>query len=63
MISFLERQFKISERGSSVKTEILSGVVTFVTMSYIIFVNPDTLAWTSTHWWWRPVPPRLWPRS
>ena len=46
MMSFLERQFKISERGSSVKTEILSGIVTFVTMSYIIFVNPDTLSKT-----------------
>ena len=46
MMSFLERQFKISERGSSIKTEILSGIVTFVTMSYIIFVNPDTLSKT-----------------
>ena len=46
MMSFLERQFKISERGSSIRTEILSGVVTFVTMSYIIFVNPDTLSKT-----------------
>ena len=46
MMSFLERQFKISERGSSVKTEILSGVVTFVTMSYIIFVNPGIMSKT-----------------
>lgn len=46
MMSFLERQFKISERGSSVKTEILSGIVTFVTMSYIIFVNPGILSKT-----------------
>ena len=46
MMSFLERQFKISERGSSVKTEILSGITTFVTMSYIIFVNPGILSKT-----------------
>lgn len=45
-MSFLERQFKISERGSSVRTEILSGITTFVTMSYIIFVNPDILSKT-----------------
>ena len=45
-MSFLEHQFKISERGSSVRTEILSGITTFVTMSYIIFVNPDILSKT-----------------
>ena len=45
-MSFLERQFKISERGSSIKTEILSGVVTFVTMSYIVFVNPKIMSET-----------------
>ena len=46
MMSFLERQFKISERGSSIRTEILSGVVTFVTMSYIVFVNPKIMSET-----------------
>ncbi len=46
MMSFLERQFKISERGSSIKTEILSGIVTFVTMSYIVFVNPGIMSET-----------------
>ena len=45
-MSFLEFQFKISERGSSIKTEILSGIVTFVTMSYIVFVNPGILSKT-----------------
>ncbi len=43
---FLERQFKITAVGSSVKTEILSGITTFVTMSYIIFVNPGILSKT-----------------
>ena len=46
MMLFLERQFKISERGSSIRTEILSGVVTFVTMSYIVFVNPKIMSET-----------------
>ena len=45
-MSFLERQFKISANGSTVRTEILSGITTFVTMSYIIFVNPDILSKT-----------------
>lgn len=40
----LERLFKISEKGSSVKTEILGGLTTFVAVSYIIFVNPSILA-------------------
>lgn len=36
--------FKIRERGSTFMTEILAGVTTFVTMSYIIFVNPGILS-------------------
>lgn len=42
--SLLERVFKLSERKTNVKTEILAGVTTFLTMSYIIFVNPSILA-------------------
>ncbi|MDN3609225.1 NCS2 family permease [Vibrio ostreicida] len=40
----LERLFKLSEHGTSVKTEIIAGVTTFLTMAYIIFVNPAILA-------------------
>lgn len=36
--------FKVHETGSTVTTEILAGVTTFITMSYIIFVNPDLLS-------------------
>ncbi len=43
-IGFLDRFFKISERGSDVQTEILGGVTTFVTMAYIIVVNPAILS-------------------
>ena len=38
--------FKIRETGSTVTTEILAGITTFVTMSYIIFVNPNILSQT-----------------
>ena len=36
--------FKIRENGSTFMTEILAGITTFVTMSYIIFVNPAILS-------------------
>ena len=42
--SFLERTFHLSERGTSVRTEVLGGVVTFLTMAYIVFVNPAILS-------------------
>ncbi len=39
-------RFQINQKGSTVKTEVLAGVTTFLTMSYIIFVNPSILAQT-----------------
>lgn len=36
--------FKVKERGSTVKSEIIGGVTTFLTMSYVIFVNPMILS-------------------
>src|SRR4051794_17223259 len=39
----LERYFSISGRGSTVRTEVLGGVVTFLTMAYIVVVNPAIL--------------------
>lgn len=41
-----ERLFKLSEHGTNFRTEILAGITTFLTMSYIIFVNPDILSST-----------------
>ncbi|BCZ46491.1 xanthine/uracil permease [Clostridium gelidum] len=41
--SFLESYFHLKENDSDVKTEILAGITTFVTMAYIIFVNPNVL--------------------
>jgi AGZA family xanthine/uracil permease-like MFS transporter len=40
----LERLFQLSRFGTNVKTEILAGLTTFLTMAYIIFVNPAMLA-------------------
>ncbi|MGL4209199.1 MAG: NCS2 family permease [Candidatus Adiutrix sp.] len=40
----LEKFFKIREKQSTVKTELLAGLTTFVAVAYIIFVNPNILA-------------------
>ena len=40
----LNAVFKLSEHRTNVRTEILAGVTTFLTMAYIIFVNPDILS-------------------
>ena len=39
-----EKLFKLSENGTNVRTEIIAGLTTFLTMAYIIFVNPMILA-------------------
>ena len=39
----LESFFKLSEHGTTVRTELLAGLTTFLTMAYIIFVNPSIL--------------------
>ena len=41
--SYLQRTFQIYERGSTWRTEILAGATTFLTMAYIVFVNPAIL--------------------
>ena len=40
----LDRFFKLKERGTNVKTEIIAGVTTFATMAYILAVNPGILS-------------------
>lgn len=40
----LERLFKLNENGTNVRTELLAGLTTFLTMAYIAFVNPNILA-------------------
>ena len=46
MKNFLENRFHIEERNSTVGREILGGLVTFLAMAYIIFVNPNILSAT-----------------
>src|SRR5262245_5022096 len=40
----LERLFKLSENNTTIKTELAAGLTTFLTMAYIIFVNPQILS-------------------
>ncbi len=40
----VERQFQIAARGSSVRTEVLAGCTSFLTMAYIVLVNPAILS-------------------
>ncbi len=40
----IEKFFKVKERKTSVKTEVVGGVTTFLAMAYILFVNPDILS-------------------
>ena len=44
MTAFLDRYFSFSSRGSSLRIEALGGLSTFLTMSYILFVNPAILS-------------------
>jgi len=40
MLKFIDRFFGISQKGSSIKIELLGGLTTFLTMAYILFANP-----------------------
>ena len=40
----MEKFFKLKENGTDVKTEIIAGITTFMTMAYILAVNPNILA-------------------
>lgn len=46
MESYLEKHFRLKENNTDVKTEILAGITTFMTMAYILIVNPDILSAT-----------------
>ncbi|MET4692468.1 xanthine/uracil/vitamin C permease (AzgA family) [Endozoicomonas sp. NE35] len=41
---WIERFFDLSAKGTSIKQESMAGVTTFLTMAYIIFVNPQILS-------------------
>jgi adenine/guanine/hypoxanthine permease len=44
MSSFLERRFHLSSHGTTVATEAIAGLTTFLTMAYIVFVQPAVLS-------------------
>ncbi len=39
----MEKLFKLKEHGTNVRTEIIAGITTFLTMAYIIFLNPTVI--------------------
>ncbi|RVU14637.1 NCS2 family permease [Methylobacterium oryzihabitans] len=41
---WLERTFALKAHGTTVRTELLAGLTTFLTMAYIVFINPNILA-------------------
>ena len=40
----LEKFFKLKENGTNIKTEVMAGITTFMTMAYILAVNPGILS-------------------
>ena len=40
----MEKFFKLKENGTNVSTEIMAGITTFMTMAYILAVNPNILS-------------------
>ncbi|MCD7900006.1 MAG: NCS2 family permease [Bacteroides sp.] len=46
MNNLLERTFKLSENKTTVRKELMAGLITFLTMSYILVVNPSILSTT-----------------
>src|SRR5207342_489580 len=43
-MGFLERRFGLAAHGTTIRTEVLAGVTTFLTMAYIVFVQPAVLS-------------------
>ena len=41
--AWIERLFELTKHGTTVNTELLAGLTTFLTMAYIVFVNPSIL--------------------
>ena len=39
----MEKLFKLKEHGTNIRTEIIAGITTFLTMAYIIFLNPNVI--------------------
>ncbi|GMK39461.1 permease [Paenibacillus sp. CCS19] len=46
----MERFFRLKEHGTNVRTEIMAGLTTFMTMAYILALNPNILSATGLDW-------------
>lgn len=46
----MEKLFKLKQHGTNAKTEVLAGVTTFITMIYIVVVNPSILSQSGMDW-------------
>ena len=44
MFCMFEKLFKLSKNNTNVKTEVMAGITTFMTMAYILAVNPSILS-------------------
>jgi len=44
LMEWFERYFEFDKYGTNMKTEVLAGITTFLTMAYILFVNPQILS-------------------
>ena len=60
----MEKLFKLKEHNTTVKTEVMAGITTFLTMAYILAVNPNMLSasgmdngavFTATALAWQPL--------
>lgn len=47
---FLEKQFRLKDSNSNVRTEFVAGLTTFMTMAYILVVNPTILSEAGMDW-------------
>lgn len=47
----MDKFFKITERGSTIKAEVIGGLTTFFAMAYIVFVNPNQVAGEGATGW------------
>ena len=47
----MDKFFKITERGSTIRKEVIGGLTTFFAMAYIVFVNPAQVAAEGSNGW------------
>ena len=43
-MNFLEKQFKLKENGTDIKTELIAGLTTFATMAYVLATVPSIMS-------------------